>query len=98
MKDKATKVSASKAVMQGFDKLYEKVPAFEDVFTETSFYVFAVTLVILSIVLGVLAANTSSLKTMEKRFRRRRNIKLNTLDCDICSVRFSVLLFVVRIN
>ena len=48
MKDKAAKVSASKAVMQGFDKLYEKVPAFEDVFTETSFYVFAITLVILS--------------------------------------------------
>ena len=62
MKDKATKVSASKAVMQGFDKLYEKVPAFEDVFTETSFYVFAVTLVILSIVLGVLASKYVKLK------------------------------------
>ncbi len=62
MKDKASKVSASKAVMQGFDKLYEKVPAFEDVFTETSFYVFAVTLVILSLVLGVLASKYVKLK------------------------------------
>ena len=62
MKDKAAKVSASKAVMQGFDKLYEKVPAFEDVFTETSFYVFAVTLVILSLVLGVLASKYVKLK------------------------------------
>ena len=62
MKDKATKVSASKAVMQGFDKLYEKVPAFEDVFTETSFYVFALTLVILSVVLGVLASKYVKLR------------------------------------
>ena len=62
MKDKATKVSASKAVMQGFDKLYEKVPAFEDIFTETSFYVFALTLVILSVVLGVLASKYVKLR------------------------------------
>ena len=74
MKDKAAKISASKAVMQGFDKLYEKVPAFEDVFTETSFYVFAVTLVILSLVLGVLASKYIKLKDYgDEASERKKN-------------------------
>lgn len=74
MKDKAAKVSASKAVMQGFDKLYEKVPAFEDVFTETSFYVFAVTLVILSIVLGFLAGKYVKLKDYGEEASTKKKI------------------------
>ena len=75
MKDKKAKMSASKAVMQGFDKLYEKVPSFEDVFSETSFYVFAVTLVILSLILGILASKYIKLKDYgeEKRSSKKKH-------------------------
>ena len=41
MKDPESKAKASKAVMAAFDNWYEKIPGFEDVFTETSFYIFA---------------------------------------------------------
>jgi len=62
MKDGDSKVKASKAVMKAVDKLYEQIPAFEDVFTETSFYIFAGVFTFLSILLGVLASKHIKLK------------------------------------
>ena len=61
MKDKS-KVKASKAVMEGLDKLYEKLPGFEDVFTETSFYIFAAVFVILSFTVALLASKYIKLR------------------------------------
>jgi len=62
MKDGKSKVKASKAVMQAVDKLYDHLPGFEDIFTETSFYIFAAVFAVLSLVLGVLASKHIKLK------------------------------------
>ena len=48
--------------MAALDSWYGKIPGFEDVFTETSFYIFAVVFTLLSIVGGVLASKHISLK------------------------------------
>ena len=62
MKDPDSKAKASQAVMAALDSWYGKIPGFEDVFTETSFYIFAVVFTLLSIVGGVLASKHISLK------------------------------------
>jgi len=61
-RDKAGKVRASKAVMEAVDKLYESVPGFEDVFTETSFYIFAGVFTILTLVVGVILSKRITIK------------------------------------
>ena len=48
MKDPEMKSKAGKAMIDALDRLYE-LPGFEDVFTETSFYIFAAVFTILSI-------------------------------------------------
>ena len=66
MRDGSSKAKASKAVMQAMDRLYNKIPGFEDVFTETSFYIFAAVFAILAIVLGVIASRHIKLKDHDK--------------------------------
>ena len=61
MKDPETKSKAGQAMIQALDRLYE-LPAFEDIFTETSFYIFAAVFTLLSIAGGVLASRHISLK------------------------------------
>ena len=53
---------ASKAVMEAVDKLYNAVPGFEDVFTETSFYIFAGVFTILTILVGVILSKRITIK------------------------------------
>ena len=61
MKDPEIKSKAGKAMIDALDRLYE-LPGFEDVFTETSFYIFAAVFTILPIAGGVLASRHISLK------------------------------------
>ena len=61
-RDSSSKVRASKAVMEAVDKLYESVPGFEDVFTETSFYIFAGVFTVLTIIVGIILSNRISIK------------------------------------
>ena len=67
MKDPESKAKASKAVMAALDGWYEKIPGFEDVFTETSFYIFALVFTLLSIAGEVLASKHISLKDRGER-------------------------------
>ena len=62
MKDRSSKVKASKAVMGAMDKLYDQIPGFEDVFTETSFYIFAAVFTFISFGVAILASKYIKLK------------------------------------
>ena len=62
MKDGNSKAKASKAVMKAVDKLYDQIPAFEDIFTETSFYIFAAVFTLLSLLLGYLSSKHIKIK------------------------------------
>ena len=59
---KEGKVRASKAVMEAVDKLYNAVPGFEEVFSETSFYIFAGVFTILTILVGVILSKRITIK------------------------------------
>ena len=59
---KEGKVRASKAVMEAVDKIYNAVPGFEEVFSETSFYIFAGVFTILTILVGVILSKRITIK------------------------------------
>jgi len=61
-RDTSSKVRASKAVMEAVDKIYEAVPGFEDVFTETGFYIFAGVFTVLTIIIGIIASKRITIK------------------------------------
>jgi len=61
-KESSSKIRASKAVMQAVDKLYDSIPGFEDIFTETSFYIFAGVFTILTILGGMLLSKRITLQ------------------------------------
>ena len=56
------KVRACKAVMEAVDKMYDAVPGFEDVFTETGFYIFAGVFTLLTILVGYIASKHMVIK------------------------------------
>ena len=61
-RESSSKIRASKAVMQAVDKLYDSIPGFEDIFTETSFYIFAGVFTILTILGGMLLSKRITLQ------------------------------------
>ena len=65
MTKESSKIRASKAVMQAVDKMYESIPSFEDVFTETSFYIFASVFTLLTIIVGIILSKRITIKDRE---------------------------------
>ena len=56
----------AKAMMEAVDKMYDQVPAFEDVFTETGFYIFAGVFTILTVLAALAASKYINLKDRDK--------------------------------
>jgi hypothetical protein len=56
------KPRTGRMAMEAVDRFYEKLPAFEDIFDEESFYTFAALFTIASIVLAFLASRYITLK------------------------------------
>ena len=56
------KPRSGRMAMEAVDRIYEKLPAFEDIFDEDSFYTFAAVFTVVSILLAFLASRYITLK------------------------------------
>jgi len=59
---KEGKVRVGKAVMEAADRIFDKVPAFEDIFDEDSFYAFAAFFTLASVMAAFVASRYITLK------------------------------------